>query len=359
MDVLRPTLITVNGRIYRKNQVEMSTHRPEEDEDFYIPEDDTYMDETCDVLAIEQTDKGFKLAVEMPSAFFSFIIGKKGQTKQRIERETRTQIYIPRMGHEGDIVITGHDKKGITSAMTRIDVLVDSARQRQQFTHFVSIPITSKDVTNGFEDFKLDVLRECHGDRGVEESIFQNPVKLHLTFGTLVLLNPKEVAKAGAILVECKEDLIRPLLKDNPLLLDVEGIEYMNDDPGEVDVLYAKVRPQDGSNKLQDIADGIVARFVTSGLMQKDYERVKLHCTIMNTLFRKDPAAGGVRGSQNSPEQKGMKERESFDAKKILSRFEGFKFGVHHVDTIHISQRYSTGSDGYYACSASISLPHE
>ncbi|XP_070539083.1 activating signal cointegrator 1 complex subunit 1-like [Ptychodera flava] len=359
MDILRPTLICIDGQIYRKNPVEMSTHRPEEDEeDFYIPDNDAdaYMDEGCDMLPIEETKRGFRLAIDIPSAFFSYIIGRKGQTKDRIERETRTQIHIPKIGKEGDIVITGNERKGIISAKTRIDVLVDSARQRQPFTHFVSVPLCTDEIKNGFEEFRLDVLRQCHGLQGIEESLFQNPLKLHLTFGTLVLLNSKEVAKAGAMLKEFEEEMIRPLLKDEPLLLDVEGIEYMNDDPSEVDVLYAQIRPQDGSDKLQVIADNLVEKFVSSGLMQKEYEKVKLHCTVMNTLFRKDPAAGGVHGSK-SHGQRDMKERESFDARKILSTFEDFKFGVHHFQSLHISQRYSTGTDGYYACSAQIKLP--
>lgn len=40
-------------------------------------------------------------------------------------------------------------------------------------------------------------------DYGVEESIFQNPAKLHLTIGTLVLLNDTEVRKASEHLQEC------------------------------------------------------------------------------------------------------------------------------------------------------------
>ncbi|XP_006822825.1 activating signal cointegrator 1 complex subunit 1-like [Saccoglossus kowalevskii] len=358
MDVLKPTLININGRIYRKNAVEMPQYRPDEDEDLFIADDDMYMDESCDVLPIEETSRGYRLAFEIPTAFFSFIIGKKGQTKQRIERETRTQIQIPKMGKDGDIVITGNERKRIVSAKTRIDVLIDSARQRQQFTHFLSVPLNSEQVKNGFEEFKLDVLRECFGDRGLDETLFQNPVKLHLTIGTLVLLNTKEVSQAAEILKQCEEEMIKPLLKSEPLLIDVEGIEYMNDDPSEVDVVYAKVRSKDGSNKLQHIADNLVEKFGSSGLMQKDYDRVKLHCTVINTLFRKDPAAGGVRGSaERNREQRGIKERESFDAKKILTVFENYKFGVHHISSIHISQRYSTSSDGYYACSASISLP--
>lgn len=38
------------------------------------------------------------------------------------------------------------------------------------------------------------------------------------------------------------------------------------------------------------IADQLVERFVASGLMLREWDRVKLHATVMNTLFRKDPS---------------------------------------------------------------------
>jgi len=44
------------------------------------------------------------------------------------------------------------------------------------------------------------------------------------------------------------------------------GVEYMNDDPAEVDVLYGRVYNKDGSHILQDIADGIVNYFSDKGL---------------------------------------------------------------------------------------------
>ncbi|MGH0158997.1 UNVERIFIED_CONTAM: hypothetical protein FKN15_037710 [Acipenser sinensis] len=75
-----------------------------------------------------------------------------------------------------------------------------------------------------------------------------------------------------------------------PLPLEIVGIEYMNDDPAIVDTLYAKVHPEDGSDKLQLIADQLVKNFVSSGLMTKEWDRVKLHSTVMNTVFRKDPS---------------------------------------------------------------------
>ncbi|GCB68900.1 hypothetical protein scyTo_0005379, partial [Scyliorhinus torazame] len=99
-------------------------------------------------------------------------------------------------------------------------------------------------------------------DRGVDRSIFQNPAKLHLTIGTLVLLNEQEVAKACELLQKCKENFI----------------------------------------KLQQIADGLLERFVASGMMEKEWDKVKLHATLMNTVFRRDPTGcSGCFQSRGKP----------------------------------------------------------
>ena len=63
-----------------------------------------YNDEVCDVnFDIEEFSGGFRLRLNIPSVFFKYIIGKRGETKKRLETETRTQIIIPRAGQEGKI----------------------------------------------------------------------------------------------------------------------------------------------------------------------------------------------------------------------------------------------------------------
>ena len=42
---------------------------------------------------------------------------------------------------------------------------------------------------------------------------------------------------------------LRPILRGTPLLVDIQGLEYMNDDPGAVDVLYAKIQPSPEADK--------------------------------------------------------------------------------------------------------------
>lgn len=353
MDVLRPQLININGRIYRRNVIKEERYEEEEDFSYMGPPESEELaaDETCDTHIIEQTDKGFRCAIDVPSVLYKYIIGKKGETRRRLESDTKTSINIPKQGVEGQIVITGSHKAAVSSAVTRIEVLIDSFRRKQPFTHFLSFPLNDPKVQEGFQKFKDDVLEQCSQDHGVEESIFQNPAKLHLTVGTLALLNDMEVKKACEHLQDC-QNFIRDITEGKPLPLEVTGIEYMNDDPAMVDVLYAKVNVKDGTDKLQVIADRLVEHFVSAGQMVREWDRVKLHGTVMNTLFRKDSTVEDTGG----PGRQTMNERESFDARKILKTFGAYHFGEFELNTVLLSQRYSTDCTGYYTSAGSINF---
>ncbi|XP_030611088.1 activating signal cointegrator 1 complex subunit 1 isoform X2 [Archocentrus centrarchus] len=353
MDVLRPPLININGRIYRRNIIKEEHYEEEEEFPFMGPSESEELaeDETCDAHVIEQTDKGYRCAIDVPSVLYKYIIGKKGETRRRLESDTKTSISIPKPGVEGQIVITGSSKAAVSSAVTRVEVLVESFRKKQPFTHFLSFPLNDSKIQEGFLRFKDKVLEQCSQDHGVEESIFQNPAKLHLTVGTLALLNEVEVRRACEHLQEC-QNFIRDITEGKPLLLEVTGIEYMNDDPAMVDVLYAKVNVKDASDKLQVIADRLVEHFVSAGLMVREWDRVKLHGTVMNTLFRKDSTvedtcAGG---------RQTVSEREAFDARNILKKFGAHCFGEFELNTVQLSQRYSTDCTGYYSSAGSINF---
>ncbi|XP_010290140.1 PREDICTED: activating signal cointegrator 1 complex subunit 1 [Phaethon lepturus] len=352
MDVLRPTLIKIGGRIYRKNLIQEQAYQHEEEDFCAGPSDCT--DEPCDVFVVEETEKGFQCRVEVPSPLYKYIIGKKGETKKRLETETRTSISIPKPGVEGEIVITGQHRSCVISARTRIDVLLDSFRKKQPFTHFLSFALNQPAIQEKFLQFKEEVLEKCSKDHGVSSSLFQNSAKLHLTLGTLVLLNEQEIQKACDLLQRCKEDFVDQIAGGKPLTVEVAGVEYMNDDPAMMDVLYAKVHMKDGSDRLQVIADQLVERFVASGLMLKEWDRVKLHATVMNTLFRKDPSAEERNNTMTG--KSSFKERESFNGRNILKLFENFYFGEVQLDSVRLSQRFSSDASGYYATSGQLTF---
>ncbi|XP_029104427.1 activating signal cointegrator 1 complex subunit 1 [Scleropages formosus] len=352
MEVLRPALLNINGRIYRKNATKEHVYQDEEDEFSYSGADGVQCaDEPCDTVHLEETEKGFRYAIDVPSVLYKYIIGKKGETKKRMESETRTTITIPRLGEEGQIVITGQQGSAVMSAVTRIEVLMEGFRRKQPFTHFLSFALNHPEVQERFLKFKEQVLDQRSQDHGVDSSIFQNPTKLHLTVGTLTLLSDLEVTKACKVLQQC-QDFVRGITGEKPLLLEVSGIEYMNDDPAMVDVLYAKVQPKDGSDKLQMMADRLVEHFVSSGLMAREWDRVKLHGTIMNTLFRKDPS----EEDKATTKRLNTKDREAFDARNILRMFGTYHFGEFELNAVHLSQRYSTDCTGFYTSSGTITF---
>ena len=70
-----------------------------------------------------------------------------------------------------------------------------------------------------------------------------------MTIGTLALLNESEIERAQEVLASCKSDFIEMGVIDTPLRGHFKGLEYMNDDPSDVDVLYAKVQLDDGTDR--------------------------------------------------------------------------------------------------------------
>lgn len=354
MDVLRPAIIRIGPRSYRKNHIDGGDASSYDDYRTGFVEDDVYGDEACDACTyVEETGDGFRVTLDIPSSLFRYIIGKKGETRRRIEEETRTHVRIPKQGEEGSVVVSGRDRGGVLSAKTRISLLVDSARAKQPFTHFLSIPVNTPNVLDAFANFREDVLETCKGDRGVDGSIFQTPRKLHLTLGTLVLLTETDVTHATQLLHDCHAELTQQYLEEAPLAASLRGLEYMNDDPAEVDVLYGKIQLLDNTDRLQSLADALVTRFSASGLMTQQYDHVKLHVTLINSLFRKDRNdTAAPTGHQREP----RRDRESFNATNILKKFSKYDFGTLPVDAVHLSQRYSTGDDGYYVSTASIQL---
>ncbi|KRT79460.1 hypothetical protein AMK59_8426, partial [Oryctes borbonicus] len=211
------------------------------------------------------------------------------------------------MGETGDITITGTSERDICSARTRINLIVLQMRDNHTVTHFISIPILSQEVKTNYLTFKSKLLNGPPM-RGVEESIFLSPEKLHLTITTFVLLDEFEIENASKMLNDCKNDIIDPIFKNaGPLQIVMEGIEIMNDDPTAVDVLYGKVKlnvPKYNTS-FQKMADQIVDYFAKRGLIRQQYDNVKLHVTLMNSRYRTRNAEASAKDRHG---------RESFDA---------------------------------------------
>lgn len=280
-------------------------------------------------------------------------------TRRRIESETKAQIKVPKPGIEGDIVVIGPTRKSVASARRRIEIIVLAARNKQQFTHFLSVPFRTDEIKRSFIRFRDEIMAGSPV-YGLDSSLFQNPTKLHLTLGTLSLMDNEDRATAAQLLRDCDETVIKRILREEEeanagrILIEMCGVEYMNDDPGAVDILYGKV----SSEPLQRIADAIIKYFIQKGLMQLKYDRVKMHVTLINSLFRQDERSdgGNVRGWDDRENGGVSDRRKTFDARDIIKKYERFYFGKFELSEIHLSQRYSTGCDGFYEATGIIKI---
>ena len=124
-------------------------------------------------------------------------------------------------------------------------------------------------------------------------------------------------------------------------------------------------KTDNSENVLQEIADKLVDKFTSSGLMIQQYDKVKLHLTVINTLFRRNDVEdeeGLIQETSQCERQTGrnnMKSnRETLDARQILNSFESRCFIETDITEIHLSQLRAgrRTKENYYLPSAIISL---
>lgn len=69
-------------------------------------------------------------------------------------------------------VITGAQRASVASAVTRLEVLIDSFRRKQPFTHFLSFALNHPSIQEGFLKFKEKVLEQCSQVMGYSGPFF-------------------------------------------------------------------------------------------------------------------------------------------------------------------------------------------
>ncbi|KAB0796619.1 hypothetical protein PPYR_10680 [Photinus pyralis] len=354
LDITRPNVIKVDGYCFRDFQNFKLDVADNSTTDHLAPyeEHDELVNctEIDDNFQLSVNDSGkFVIKFHVPSCFMGIVIGSRGSVRQRIEQETRTAIQIRKGGT--DVTVHGENERDVITAKNRIDLILWQARDKHRLTHFISIPLISDLIKYNFDSFKSTLLNESIKINGLHPSMFQNPNKIHLTIAPLVLVDNVEEEHAVRILKECNETVIRPIFQNaEPLKICLQGVEIMNDDPTDVDVLYGKIRiePPKYNDLLQRMADEIYTYFTNKGLVRKQFDNVKLHATLINSIFRK-----ADKQNKKGEEKQG---RKSFDASYILKKFKNYNFGEAVLNFIHLSIRFTKSEGAYYDALCTVSL---
>lgn len=278
----------------------------------------------------------------VPKAFQSKVCGTNMAVKKRLEHDTNCSITIPkRESPSEEIIIMGETLQAMDSCKTRIEIIVDTAMETAPITHFLSIPLNIEPCISRLQVFSEHTtsLSNEGALEGFTPVMVQSASSLHLTIGVLKLYGQDRIMAAKEFLQTIQKDLQTTFF---PLSIAVKGIEYMNDDPGAVDVLYAKLAAHDPPvDRLQKLANFLVKRFCDAGFMSPtsfgtDGLSVKLHATLINSKH-------GMRVGKF-----GHAERKTFDARTLLDHCSMFDFGVVPVHAIHLSKMKSSTKTKYY-----------
>ncbi|RZF44333.1 hypothetical protein LSTR_LSTR006883 [Laodelphax striatellus] len=206
----------------------------------------------------------------------------------------------------------------------------------KQPTHFISIPFCVGEVKERYLNFKKEILEKFQDQADFDEVLFQNPNKLHMTLGVMALPSVTERDNAIEVLKQCKADVIDQILKDQSLRMRISGVDVLNNDPKKARVVFGKVDRSD-HELWQTLCDSVVDYFTKAGIIQKEYDQVKMHITLMNTIFRRKSSVKEVR-----------KNRRPIDVSSIIKEYENYDFGITTVDSLHLSDMRAVSSSGYY-----------
>lgn len=307
------------------------------------------------------TNGDFMLKMHLCWAFFGFIIGKRGQTKMKIETETQTTLIFPKENinkkneNANFIQIKGRQKVNVINAYRRIKQLEQTSRMKQNFSHFLSIPLSfDANFKTKFNEFKAIILSDpkCSTAKCIDESVFQSEDRVHLTIKILYIGDSYERKFATKHLESFQEKILQKILLDNmnePIMLHIKGLDIMNDDPSEANVLYAKVTEIGNRNLFKEIVNKLYDWFTETNLVcetdryvHNDEWKVKIHATIMNTRYRmKDQEDSGKHRYVSSKVNK-------MDVSNILDKYFDYDFGYIQFNQIHISTRSCLDKDNNY-----------
>ncbi|CAL8075731.1 unnamed protein product [Calicophoron daubneyi] len=359
--VLSPEIIHLGNRHYRKNPSRYALQR----DNLSLPvgrleSSDNEESMVCNLedspVVVEPDGMNFKAVMDIPWIFHRFIVGTQHNKLKSLEREFGCEILIPpSSAHASTITVKSSAANNIINACRRLSWIQSTSRARLRPTHFISLPANLPTIQKSFESFRNTALELASEDKtgdfaGVDASIFIHPSRLHFTIIPLVLAGG-EVEMACRVL---KDYLSTPEAKGifagGPLRLTIRGLEYMNDDPQAIHVLYGKVSPIPDANRLQKMANALANLFykhsLSAGEMFRPDGNVKLHMTLMNSLFR-----------VKSSDDEGSEEiRQPFSAVGILKELNDFCFCENQsFDCLHLSIM-GEKSDGFYPNSCVIQL---
>ncbi|KZV67917.1 hypothetical protein PENSPDRAFT_653651 [Peniophora sp. CONT] len=189
-----------------------------------------------------------------------------------------------------------------------------NTRTKPPLTHFISLPIGHHaSLRTRISAFTSALVAAEPTITGLDPSIVISPRRLHLTLGVMSLNQPsapsqssqeQQTAQPERTLARATELLrtLRPkvleMLDGKPLNIGLERMDIMPPERGDAERAHVLwVGPDLGSEdgkRLKAVCKMIQKTFMDAGLVVDERRELKIHCTVINTTYRKPRGHGRV-----------------------------------------------------------------
>ena len=114
--------------------------KSDDDGEYWDCDDD---EEFCeDDYGFEVDANGFYYAyVDVPADLIGLVIGKKGDTKRRIERTSNCKIELPPKGSEQPVKISSKNPENVDRGRTQVELSIEGKRFNRKPGYFLSFSL--------------------------------------------------------------------------------------------------------------------------------------------------------------------------------------------------------------------------
>ncbi|KAL8443930.1 hypothetical protein Emed_006473 [Eimeria media] len=279
----------------------------------------------------------------------------------------------------------GPSERRVCLALKKTQELLVGLRASCPVTHFISLPLNTSETASRFEVYRHLVLASKY--KTIDETLFIQKEKLHVTLLVLRLLSKAEVEAAAAVLKAASPD-IYDAVGTQTLRLHLKGNSCFSDDPSAVKVVFAPLYSSEGPEvlaatkaKLNNVVRLLAERLEAAGLLtRRELEEQRAlgpqgeidciyHMTLLNETYRRRAAMKAAAeqqqqegGSEQQQQQKRQHGRHALrgsliDASQLLIDMKGFDFGVVRIPSVQLNAIQGLSGQTGYHCLAHVDLP--
>jgi len=236
-------------------------------------------------------------------------------------------------------------------------------------THFVSLPLGHHiSLQKYVSSFTSGLLGTTPALPGLDRTIVIPPRRLHLTLGVMSLedseasnmafdsqaSNSRKTLSEALSLLSSLRPQISELLCGARLKVPLQIMGIMPPDGGDPDkahvLWFGPPHENEDAQRLLEVGEMVNKTFVEAGFI-RDRRPLKLHCTVLNTTYRRPRARGprqpfSYRSLLGSPAAQAVLSEPR--AEPDVCQPVKVDFGTWHVDEIQICKMGSYGPEGEY-----------